>query len=169
MNSTLVKPKSFHFRGPWRLLATGLVSGWLGVMGLPALPMVAELPFTTQAAIAQSSISNEEITQYARAVLTIDQYRNEAYTIIKDILLTVEMSISDISVSCTNTQSISSVPRSVRREVRDTLTSYCNRSQDAVEANGLTPRRFNEITKAHAEDQTVFERIQQELIRLQQD
>lgn len=169
MTYTLVN-KPWRLRQPTlKLLATGLVSGWLGVIGLPAMPVTTPLPLTQQAAIAQSNISNEEITQYARAVLAIDQYRNTAYTEIKDILLTVQMDISDINVSCTDTQDISEVPRSVRRDVREILTRYCNQSRSAVEDNELTSRRFNQITEAHSSDQTIFERIQQELIRLQQD
>lgn len=169
MVSTFVQqPMSSRFRGTLRLLTVGLVSGWLGLVGLPVASTFS-WPLVTQAAIAQSSISNEEISQYARAVLQIDQYRSEAYTEIKDILLNFDMDVSEISVTCTNTQNIASVPRSVRRQVRDILTDYCNQSQDAVEAAGLSPRRFNEITEAHEADQAVFERIQQELIRLQRE
>ncbi|MGD1943574.1 MAG: DUF4168 domain-containing protein [Leptolyngbyaceae cyanobacterium] len=169
MKNTLIKPKSLLLRGTCRWLATGVVASWLGVVGLPAVPSLSGLPLTTQAAIAQSEITNAEITKYAQAVLAIDAYRNAAYTQIKDILLTVEMDINDVNVSCSNTQSLSEVPRSVRRDVREILTTYCNQSQDVVEANDLTPRRFNEITDAHETDNTVFERIQQELIRLQQN
>ncbi|MEM1310526.1 MAG: DUF4168 domain-containing protein [Cyanobacteria bacterium P01_D01_bin.71] len=168
MTNTLVKN---IFRQPLpaaKLLTVGLLSSWLGIMGLPIAP-TAHLSLAAQAAVAQTGISNEEITQYARAVLAIDQYRNTAYTEIKDILLTVEMDISDINVSCTNTQDVSEVPRSVRRDVREIITSYCNQSRKAVEDNDLSPRRFNEITQAHGSDQTVFERIQQELLRLQQN
>lgn len=168
MTSTLVKEMSPPLRSSLRWVVVGLVSGWLGVVGFPT-PQVARLPLSTQAAIAQSDITNQEITQYATAVLQIDEYRNDAYTQIKDILLSVDMSINEINVSCSDPQNISSVPRSVRREVRQILTDYCNQSQEAVEAAGLSARRFNEITEAHAEDPNVFERIQQELIRLQQD
>ena len=147
-------------------LAIGAVSGWLGVIGLPANSL-AQLPLTQQAAIAQSDVSNEEIVQYAQAALAIDRYRNTAYTEIKDILLTVQMDISEINVSCTDTQDISDVPRSVRQDVREILTRYCNQSRVAVEDTGLAPRRFNQITEAHQTDTTVFERIQQELLRLQ--
>ncbi len=167
MTNSLVKKAVRRRQHMLKLLATGLVSGWLGVVGLPAMPQ-AQLPLTQQAAIAQTDISNEEITQYARAALAIDQYRNAAYTQIKDVLLTVQMDITDISVSCTDTQDLSEVPRSVRRDVREILTTYCNQSRSAVEDNGLTPRRFNEITEAHSSDPNTFERIQQELIRLQQ-
>lgn len=165
MANTLAKKTLRLRQHTLKLLATGLVSGYLGVVGLPSTSWV-QLPLAQQAAIAQTDISNEEITQYARAVLAIDQYRNAAYTQIKDILLTVEMDISEINVSCTNTQDISNVPRSVRRDVREILTGYCNQSRNAVEENNLSPRRFNEITQAHGNDQTVYERIQQELIRL---
>jgi len=168
MTHTLMKKTLRLRKHTLKFLATGLVSGWLGVIGLPPLSTTVQLPLTQQAAIAQADISNEEITQYARAVLAIDQYRNAAYTEIKDILLTVEMDISEINVSCTDTQNISQVPRSVRRDVREILTRYCNQSRSAVEDTNLTPRRFNQITEAHSSDQTVFERIQQELIRLQQ-
>jgi len=167
MTSSLVKQTSQRRQRWLKLLAMGVVSGWLGVVGLP-VTAGAQLPLTQQVAIAQSSISNEEINQYAQAVLAIDQYRNAAYTQIKDILLTVEMDISAINMSCTNTQNISEVPRSVRREVREILTRYCNDSRQAVEDTGLTPRRFNQITDAHTSDETVFERIQQELLRLQE-
>ena len=168
MASILVKQMSpQQWRRTRRLLATGVISGWLGIVGLSP-SIFPGSPLTTQAAIAQINISNEEITQYARAVLKIDQYRNDAYTKIKNILLTVDLNISEMSVSCSDAQNLSNVPRPVRREVREILTSYCNQSHDAVEETGLTPRRFNEITAAHEADQTVFERIQQELLRLQQ-
>lgn len=166
MTSTFVKNTWQLRRQTLKLLATGVVSGWLGVIGLPATS-IAQLPLTQQAAIAQSDISNEEITQYARAALAIDQYRNSAYTEIKDILLTVQMDISEIDVRCTDTQDLSKVPGSVRRDVREILTRYCNQSNTAVEDAGLTSRRFNQITDAHNSNETVYERIQQELLRLQ--
>lgn len=167
MVNPLAKRNFRYMQKPLRLVITALVSSWLGITGLPIISTV-DLPLTIQAAIAQSDITNEEIIQYARAVLLIDQYRNAAYTQVKDILLTVGMDISDISFSCSDPDNLSEVPRSARRDVSDILTEYCNQSREAVEATGLSSRRFNEITKAHAEDETIFERIQQELIRLQQ-
>lgn len=162
------QPLLISSRSLCRAIATGIMSGWLGMVGLPATVVGSHTPWATQPAIAQTNIANEEITQYAQAVLLIDQYRNDAYTEIKDILLTVEMNVSEIGINCSDAD-LSRVPRSVRRDVRNILVEYCNQSQDAVEATGLSPRRFNEITEAHESDQTVFERIQQELIRLQQE
>jgi len=153
---------------PLRWLITGVAASVVGVVGLPAsLPFTGS--FAIAPAIAQSPpVSNEEIDQYARAVLEMDPYRSEAYTQIKDLLLQAGMDISDINMTCSDSQDISNVPRSIRRQVREILVNYCNQAQEIVEGNGLNPRRFNEITQAHQEDETLFERIQQALIRLQQ-
>jgi hypothetical protein len=166
MTSALTQQTSSRLNGALRFAAIGVVSGWLGVFGIPA---ISTTPLAVRPAIAQASITDGEVNQYARSVLEIDQYRNTAYTEIQDLLASVAMEFSDINVSCSDTQDISQVPRSVRRDVRELLVDYCNRAQAVVEENGLSPRRFNEITEAHGTDTTLYERIQQELIRLQQD
>ncbi len=139
------------------------ISGALAVGTWSALSAVG-----APSAIAQSTITPTEITQYAQAVLAMDRYRNEAYTEIKNLLLTVNMDFSQIDASCSSSQNISNVPRSVRRQVREILVAYCNQAKEIVEASGLTPRRFNDITETHNTDPVLYERIQQELIRLQQ-
>lgn len=164
----LIQRVSQQFRAPRHLLAVTLVAGTIGVIGVPASWVPRQMPLVTRAAIAQADVTSEEILQYARSVLEIDGHRTEAYTQIKDLLLSVNVDISEVSVSCSNTQEISKVPRAVRRQVRELLVDYCNQAQDIVEVNGLTSRRFNEITTAHREDEDLSERIQQELIRLQQ-
>ena len=166
MDNTIKKYAPF-WRKPLHLAAIGLVSGWLGVFGVPTIASMSALPLATLPAIAQSSVTDEEVKQYARSVLTIDQYRNEAYTLIKDLLLTENMDINSVGVSCTSID-VSRVPRSIRRQVRGILIDYCNQSQDAVEENGMSSQRFNEITELHRSDETLYERIQQELLRLQQ-
>ncbi|NER78704.1 MAG: DUF4168 domain-containing protein [Leptolyngbya sp. SIO1D8] len=168
MANPLVQAARQPLKMSHRLLIASLAASVLGVIGLPSSLIPEQMPLVTMAAIAQTEITAEEIIQYARAVLEIDSYRTEAYTKIKDLLLTVDTDVSEIGVSCSNTQNISNVPRSVRREVQDILVGYCNQAQDVVEANGLTSRRFNEITAEHQNDESLFQRIQQELIRLQQ-
>ena len=168
MASPSIQPLSQRFnKMPRRLLVASLAAGVLGVVGLPASLVPKHLPLATRAAIAQNDVTTEEVTQYARAVLEMDEYRTEAYTKIKDILLSVNMDISEIDVSCSS-RDISKVPRSVRRNVEEILVGYCNQAQEIVEANQLTSRRFNEITNAHRQNEGLSERIQQELIRLQQ-
>ncbi|MBF2033963.1 MAG: DUF4168 domain-containing protein [Leptolyngbyaceae cyanobacterium T60_A2020_046] len=150
-----------------QFLSLGLASGILTIAGgsvNPASPIgLSVMP----AAIAQTTITAAEISQYARAVLQMDAYRSAAYTQIKDLLMSVNMDISEVDMSCSNTRNLSRVPRRVRRDVEAALTEYCNRARDIVEANGLTPRRFNEITIAHRDDSALADRIQQELLRLQ--
>ncbi|MGF1459562.1 MAG: DUF4168 domain-containing protein [Leptolyngbyaceae cyanobacterium] len=166
-NSSVNRQTTAYYR-TLNFFAVGAMSGWLAIAGLPTVSPagVSMLPL---AAIAQTDISNTEISQYARAALAIDQYRNTAYAEVKSLLTEVNMDISEINVGCTDTRDLSNVPRSVRGKVSDILSRYCNQSRQAVEDNNLTPTRFNEITKIHEENTTVYERIQQELIRLQQD
>lgn len=163
--------KTLIFQRPkmsWYFAAAGLITGSIALAELPA-PLSEAVPLATRPAIAQVEVTPDEIGQYAQAVLEIDGHRAEAYTQIKNLLLSVNFDIGDVSVSCSNTQQISKVPRAVRQQVRNLFVGYCNRAQDIVQGTGLSPRRFNEITSAHQENNALSERIQQELIRLQQD
>lgn len=168
MTSFSMKQAWQPLRRPRTWLTASIFAGLLGVVGLPASWGSSQAFLVTQAAIAQTEVTADEITQYARSVLEIDGYRAEAYTEIKDLLLSVNADIGEFNMSCSDTQEISKVPRSVRRKVEEILVSYCNQAQTIVEDNGLTSRRFNEITSAHQQDAVLSERIQQALIRLQQ-
>lgn len=153
---------------PRRLSLAGITVGALSTIGFPSSVLPRQVPTTMMVAFAQSQVTDQEIMQYAGAVLEMDGYRTEAYTAIKDMLLSAGVDISEVNVGCSDTQDISEVPRSIRRDVEEILVGYCNQARDIVEANGLTPRRFNEITDAHQQSERLSEQIQQELIRLQQ-
>ena len=156
-----------RFKMVRHLAAIGFLTGAMTMVGIPSSILPDHIPLATTAAIAQTpDFTTEEISQYASAVLEMDGYRTEAYTQIKDILLSVNMDIGEVDVSCSS-QDISGVPRSVRRDVEDILFGYCNRAREIVEGYGLSAQRFNEITTAHQHDNTLSEKIQQELIRLQ--
>jgi hypothetical protein len=146
-------------------LLSAIAVGYVTVMGIGLRGTVYWAGLAVPA-IAQTSATPEEINQYAQAVLAIDRYRNEAYTEVKNLLLSVNMDMSQINATC-DQQDFSQVPRSVRRQVREILVDYCNQAKDIVENSGLTSRRFNDITQALSMDQVLYERIQQELIRLQ--
>ena len=150
------------------MLVAGLTSGLLCGLGLPAGWMPPAALWSIPAAIAQATVTNEEVTQYARAVLQMDAYRSEAYTQIKDLLLGVNVDISAVDMSCTNTRDLSDVPRRVRRDVEKIVVDYCNQARAIVEDNGLNARRFNEITAAHRDDAALAERIRREMLRLQE-
>lgn len=168
MAKILIQKMFTYMKLPGLPLAASLAVGIVGIVGLPANLTGSVPPLGMTPAIAQAEITPEEIIQYARSVLEIDSYRTEAYTEIKDLLLTVDVNIAEVSVSCADTQGISQIPRTVRRQVRERLIGYCNQAQDVVAVNGLSPRRFNQITSAHRENPILSERIQQELIRIQQ-
>lgn len=168
MVNLLIKLAFPRFKMSRHLVAAGFLAGLVGVVGLPSSLLPHQIPLVTVAAIAQAEdFTAEEISQYASAVLEMDGYRTDAYTRIKDLLLTVNMDIGEVDVSCSN-QNISGVPRSVRQDVEEILFGYCNLAREIVEGYGLSPQRFNEITSAHQHDNMLSEKIQQELIRLQE-
>ncbi|MGF1521855.1 MAG: DUF4168 domain-containing protein [Leptolyngbyaceae cyanobacterium] len=172
MVNLLTQQAFLRLKMPRHLIATSFIAGVIGIVGIPASLMPTQTPLVTAAAIAQSStFSSEEITQYARAVLEMDIYRVEAYDKIKQILLNLPapMDPSEVNMSCSDNQDISAVPRAARRDVREILFSYCNQAREIVEGYGLDTQRFNEITSAHQHDTTLSEKIQQELIRIQND
>lgn len=150
------------------LIAACLTVASLSIADLSFHLIPRSTPFLTAAANAQTSVTTEEIVQYARSVLEIDGYRTEAYTQIKDLLQSVNLDIDQLGAGCSDTQAVANLPRTVRKQVQELLVGYCNQAQDIVEVNGLTSRRFNEITSAHRENAVLSQQIQQELIRLQQ-
>lgn len=151
------------------MVTCGLIAGLMGmVSGGPAQFRGRTLPGTGAAiAQAQTTVTDEEIIRYARSVLQMEIYRNEAYTEIKDLLLAVNIDIKDVTLVCTESD-LPGVPRRQRRQVEDIMITYCNQARDIVEVNGFTPERFNEITDAHREDEALAERIRAELARQQE-
>lgn len=132
--------------------------------GLPRWqPRVWQLP----AAYAQT-FTNEEIKHYAESVLAMDDSRLQAYSEISDLLTSAGYDVTEYTLSCPSARSLSDVPRSVRRRVREILVGYCNAAQQIVEDNGLTVERFNAMTAAHQQDPELTERIQAEIAALQQ-
>jgi chromosome condensin MukBEF ATPase and DNA-binding subunit MukB len=121
-----------------------------------------------QAAQAQAGeVSDEEVMSYAAAVIQMDTPRNQAYTRIKDLLSEVEVNTNSIDMTCTNNPNLSNLPRALRDEVRTIIIDYCNQAGEIVEANGLSAQRFNQITRAHPQDDTLSERIRTAMLQLQ--
>lgn len=127
------------------------------------LPVIVPL-----SAHAQGALTEEEVYSYAAAVLQMDGPRNQAYTEIKDLLMSVNQDVNSVDMTCTQTRSLNNLPRSVRQQVRTLVVNYCNQAQDIVENNGLTVSRFNEITEIHRQDPDVAAQIRTALIKIQQ-
>lgn len=136
------------------LATAGILSGLV-----PALhPQQPRLVWAS-AAFAQS-ISNEEVQNYARSLLTIEPIRQSAYNEIKRILGSDDVP----PIACHRPNSLNNLSENIR----GIAVNYCNRAIEIVEQNDLTIGRFNAITVDLQGDPDLADRIQQEMIRLQQ-
>jgi hypothetical protein len=139
-----------------------------------AVPLVFPNPVGNQvrwgsAALAQGiTVSQEEIMRYARSVLEMEGPRTNAYKEIRSILTGTNVDINSISLRCTTTNRLNQLPRSVRNNIRIIVVNYCNEASRIVQANGLPNGRFNDITAAYPQDDTLAEQIRAALMQLQQ-
>lgn len=171
--AALVPPLSYprilrsHLRQGLALagLTWGLWGAW-GWMPPTVGPLVLSPSLSAIAQAQTTTVSDQEVTQYARAVLQMDVYRNEAFGQARELLRRANIDPSTVSLHCAQ-MTLPRMPRAVRRQVEDIVTTYCNQAQEIVAQNGLTAQRFNEITVSHRENEALANRIRQELSRLQ--
>lgn len=136
--------------------------GWLATM----VPLLAgcssEAAYEPPTPIPTlSAVSNEEVENYSKAVLAIEQSRQAAA---KDILETTELqTVPDIN--CTQGETI----EVLEGTVQEIAVKYCNDSKKVIEeTQDLTIYQFNAISSTAQFDQNLQTRIQNELIRLQE-
>lgn len=125
------------------------------------------LPLSTlwQNGYAQN-FTDEEIVNYATAVLAMESSRKQAYAEIADLMSSAGLDVLRYDLRCLSLDALE-LPRAVRRPVRYLLINYCNDAKEIVEETGLTVQTFNSITVNHQEDETLAEQIQSELSSLQ--
>lgn len=155
----LSQPRSKPF---WpQALTVGFISAVSLLSGFTpsVLPQTSGLQFNS-AAQAQT-VSAAELRNYAQSVLSIEPIRQTAYNEIKRI------SNSGVvpAIACHRPSSLNSL----NRNIREIAINYCNRSIEIVESNDLTITRFNAITSALQNDDALQSRIQEEMIRIQQN
>lgn len=114
---------------------------------------------TASAQPALPTFTDIEIQNYALAVLRMEPFRQAAYNDIKKVIGNRELP----AIACHRKREIDNLPV----DIRGIAINYCNQSRKIVISNGLTIARFNEITNSINTDQTLEQRIQAELIRLQ--
>jgi len=105
-----------------------------------------------------TSVSTEEVTNYAKAVLEIEPRRQAAYN-------DIQKNSSDETVPeifCTRADTIAPLPKSVQ----DIAVNYCNQSKKIGTKHDLTMQKFNAITVTAKSDPELQRRIYNELIRL---
>lgn len=109
--------------------------------------------------------TDEDVTNYAAAVVEIEAQREEAYAKASDILTAAsgnDESILETPLSCgaAKLSDMPDIPRPDRVDLQAILIEFCEAARLTAESNNLTPKRFNSITAAHKADPDVAERIQ---------
>lgn len=139
------------------LLGAITTTGWLTSF----VPLAsAETLSTEPSVIAQiQDIPNEEITNYARIVLAMEPRRVQAFREIKD-----RVGGSVPRVVCNETRKINDLPGNIR----GIAVNYCEQAKKLIESYNLTVARFNEITQRVQADPNFKQKVQAELVRLQQ-
>ena len=146
-----------------RMLRQSLFAGIISAAALAyggAPGLYGQSPSLVFGASAQAQeISNDEITSYARSVLAIEPKRLGASQEIKGLA-----GGSVPRVVCNETSQINRLSGNVRGIV----VNYCQQAKKIIETNGLTVSRFNQLTLLQQANPAVKQRIQAELLRLQQ-
>jgi hypothetical protein len=153
------------------LIAGFLASVALLAQGVPlSLPTAGHNPVRWGAAAwAQGiNVSPDEIMGYARSVLEMEEPRTTAYNEIRALLTGTNVDINSISLRCTDTNSLNQLPRNLRSNVRTIVVNYCNQASQIVQANGLRNERFDAITAAYPQNDTLAEQIRAALMQIQQ-
>lgn len=146
-----------------RLLCQCLSVGTLTTLGLllglaPNLSgRSPNLVFSSAAYADSSGVSDPEVQKYAKAVLDIEPGRLAAYREIKQKVG------SPPNIACSQPATIQDLPD----KVRDIAVTYCKKSKQIVESNGLDVARFNQITVAAQNDSDLQKRIQSAMIAIQ--
>ena len=151
---------------PWqKTVMRSLIIGTLATMGAVSGVTIEftaynpQLVWQTASAQGQSNYSDTIITNFAQAVLAIEDLRNQAYEDIKKIAGTVP------EIACHESDSLSNLPS----EVRKIVVQYCNDSKDIVENSGISTTQFNELATEAQSSESLTRRIQNVMIRLQQE
>ncbi|MEL7034807.1 MAG: DUF4168 domain-containing protein [Cyanobacteria bacterium J06592_8] len=137
-------------------LLVGVFSMIAAIAGI--VPDLRTLPSLTQTSVAfaqsRQEFSNEQILNYARAVLAIEEKRKQTYNDIQEIV-----GESVPPVICDQTRSLNRLGR----DVQVLATNYCEHAKKMIETNNLEVSTFNEITRQQETDTQLQQRIQQAL------
>lgn len=154
----MIKLSRFQVQGiRVKLLCVSALSA-LGILtgSVPHLTLEATQWMGTHSASAQT-ITPEEMGNYARSIVAIEQQRSQAYQEVESILNYVP------AIDCRNTDSVNQLDR----EVKTIVVNYCEGSKNLVTSNGLTIQRFNEITELVKTNPQSEQQLREALSRLQ--
>ncbi|NEP81048.1 MAG: DUF4168 domain-containing protein [Okeania sp. SIO3C4] len=162
---------------PHRLISQSLLVATLSTLGLmtgviPTRLSDSLLPVFDTAVQAQESVTdkqanftNEEITKYSKAVLQIEDLRIGVYREIQNEFQKQSPGGSIPPIICNDKSSVNTLPRNIKV----IAVNYCNQAKKIINSNDMKVTLFNQITMAQKFNQTLRERIQEELLRIQQE
>lgn len=139
-----------------------LISSVLSTLGI-LCGFVPEFSWQSTQFIFDSSaytqdFTDNQVNQYAKAVLQMESYRQQAYREISEV-----MGKTPPEIACNQRNSLRSLPPSAQI----IAVNYCNRSKRIVESSGLSTSQFNAITLRIRSDESLKRRIQNEIRRIQ--
>ncbi|MGH1393697.1 MAG: DUF4168 domain-containing protein [Trichormus sp.] len=115
--------------------------------------------FSFKAHAQNLSVNQNEITNYAQALLAMEPARQQAFGEIKKIVGNGSVP----KIVCNEPSSMSNLPD----RARNIAVNYCKRSQEIVENHGLSIDRFNRITMEIPNNNRLKQQIYETLVRLQ--
>ncbi|MCL2938030.1 MAG: DUF4168 domain-containing protein [Trichodesmium sp. MAG_R02] len=159
---------------PQRLLSRSLLVATLSTLGLminitPKWFNLSLSSISTGAVYAQESlidqaVAPEEVTKYAFSVLEIENLRIGVYREIQNEYQKQSPGGSVPPIICNQKSSFDDL----EKKIQVIAVGYCNEAKKIIEKNNLTVSRFNEITQIQRKYETWREKIQAELVRIQQ-
>lgn len=118
-----------------RILSQSLFVGLIATASLVSSGLILSPKADAQ---APQPVNPNELKSYARAMLTMEPQRLQAFDEIKKIVGSKEVP----KIVCNDNNSLYGLPS----KARDIAVNYCQRYQKVVEDNGLTIERYNTIT-----------------------
>ncbi|ARV57770.1 hypothetical protein BZZ01_03200 [Nostocales cyanobacterium HT-58-2] len=110
---------------------------------------------------APQSVNSGELRSYARAMLTMEPRRQQAFDEIKKIIGSGEVP----KIVCNDNNSLNGLPG----KAKDIAVNYCQSYQKVVEDNGLSIDRYNTITTQVQSNEDLKRQVYNILLRLQKN
>ncbi|KAF3887386.1 MULTISPECIES: DUF4168 domain-containing protein [Nostocales] len=141
-----------------RILSQSIFVGFIATASL-----VSSVWILNSKAYAQNppTVTSNEVTSYAKTMLTMEPLRQQAFDEIKKMVGSKDVP----QIVCNNKNSFNSLPN----KAKDIAVNYCQRYQKVVEDNGMTIDRFNQITLEVQNNEELKRQIYNTLLRLQKN
>ena len=100
--------------------------------------LLATLITLSPGVVTAQTISDEQVTIYAQAVINIESHRQQAYSQIQRI-----MGVNPPEILCDQPDSYNELPNDAQK----VAIAYCQNSESIVKGTGMTVPEFNNITQ----------------------